>query len=230
MPLEAAVTLPNNFVTAWHLLGVDLGFDLPYPKPEGYVPRDAEAPILVWGGATSAGQYVIQILKYYGYQRVTATASRKHHEHLSQLGAHGLVDYNNADVVNKLRKILGNGPIRVIDCVGAGAGSIAPISQIVTEGSSVAILLPVVVRAASETEEPIYSMDVESAASWPGGVVVRGVRAHSYLEVDVSFIFPSPPVANLSISRTSSTSGICNPRSCQIYLDKGSSSQTDTRS
>jgi NADPH:quinone reductase-like Zn-dependent oxidoreductase len=55
--LQEAVTLPNNFVTVFHAVTADLGLELPdYPKPDDYVPKQAEAVILVWGGSSSVGQ------------------------------------------------------------------------------------------------------------------------------------------------------------------------------
>ena len=51
------------------------------------------------------------------------------------------------------------------------------------------VLLPVIVRDASDEQEPLYSFDVEREAVWEEGVEVRGVRTHSYL--DVSCVLPT---------------------------------------
>lgn len=183
IPLEEAVTLPNNFVTAWHSLVTYLDIELPYPKPEDYQPSNPNQAFLIWGGTTSVGQYTLQLLKYYGYKRVAATASKKHHEYLSKLGAAFIADYNDEDVVQQVKGYFGSSPIRVLDCVGSAGGSIKPVSKIATEpGSIVAILLPVIIKQATEEISPEYSMDVESAAAWGSGVTIRGVRAHHYLE------------------------------------------------
>jgi NADPH:quinone reductase-like Zn-dependent oxidoreductase len=178
------VTVPDNFVTAWHALTTDFGLQLPYPKPDAYTPPEAEAPFLIWGGATSAGQFAIQLLRFYGYKNIVAIASRKNHQGLRELGAHAVADYNDADVVEQLQKIISGAPsARIYDCVGSLSGSIAPIAKVAQAGSVVAVLLPVIVRDASETEAPEYAMDAQSVAPWKPGVVVRGVRTHSYLEV-----------------------------------------------
>jgi len=180
---EAAITLPNNFVTSWHSLVTYLDIELPYPKPEGYQPPNPDQAFLVWGGGTSVGQYVLQLLKYYGYKRVATTASKKHHEYLASLGATFTADYNNTDVVQQLKDYFVQDPVRVLDCVGSSGKSIEPVAKIVTEaGSIVAILLPVVVKQATEEDVPEYSMDVENAAAWSSGVLVHGVRAHHYLD------------------------------------------------
>jgi NADPH:quinone reductase-like Zn-dependent oxidoreductase len=64
--LQEAVTLPNNFVTVFHSLTTNLSIETPWPRPEGYVPENADRAILVWGGASSVGLYAVQILRYYG--------------------------------------------------------------------------------------------------------------------------------------------------------------------
>jgi NADPH:quinone reductase-like Zn-dependent oxidoreductase len=187
--LSEAVTLPNNFVTVFHALTTDLGIETPWPKPEGYVPESADQPILIWGGSSSVGQFALQILRYYGYTKVLATASRKHHEKLRSLGAKTVFDYNDRDVVASI--IHDGGEVRiplVLDCIGSKNGSIAPVSKIAKTGAKVAILLPVVLRDSSETEDPLYEMDVNAAAEWENGVDARGVRTHSYTDVSIVIV------------------------------------------
>lgn len=180
---EEAVTVPGNFITAWNSLVTYLDIELPYPKPEDYQPSNPSQAILIWGGTTSVGQYTLQILKHYGYKRVAVAASKKHHKYLVNLGATFTADYNDGDIIQQIKGYFGAGPIRALDCVGSVKGSIGPISQIATESSSVVgILVPVVVQQATEEAAPEYSMDVESAATWEGGVVVRGVLTFLYLD------------------------------------------------
>lgn len=71
---------------------------------------------------------------------------------------------------------------KILDCIASKEGSIKPISQIAKSGAKVAILLPVIVRDSSETEDPIYEMDVRKAAEWREGVETAGVRTHFYLD------------------------------------------------
>ena len=49
----------------------------------------------------------------------------------------------------------------------------------------VAVLLPVIVRNASDSEAPIYGMDVQEAAEWKEGDEARGVRTHFVLGVSI---------------------------------------------
>jgi NADPH:quinone reductase-like Zn-dependent oxidoreductase len=189
--LNEAVTLPNNFVTVFHSVTADLGMELPWPKPENYEARDAKEAILIWGGSSSVGQYALQILKYYGYSNLIATASPRHHEKLKKMGAKWTFDYNDPQIVSLIlntaasQDLIGSnaGVPLILDCIGSKDGSIKPISKIAKSGSKVAILLPVIVKDSTETEAPEYEMDVRKAADWNEGVDARGVRTHFHLEV-----------------------------------------------
>lgn len=188
--LPQAVTLPNNFVTVFHALTADLNIETPWPKPKDYVPKNADGPVLIWGGSSSVGQFAIQILRYYGYKNILAAASQKHHEKLLALGARQAFDYRDNDVTSKIIEGGGsNGILLFLDCIGSKNGSIAPIAKIANAGSKVAVLLPVIVRDSTETEDPEYEMDVKVAAEWKEGVEARGVRTHFYLDVsDAEFM------------------------------------------
>lgn len=62
LPLEAAATIPDNFVTAYYTLFDQLG--LPVPKTLGLAdkveekPEQADTPILIYGAGATSGQYV----------------------------------------------------------------------------------------------------------------------------------------------------------------------------
>jgi len=190
------VTLPNNFVTVFHALATDLDVRTPWPRPSGYTPPDAGSAILIWGGASSVGQYALQILRYYGYHNLLTTASKKHHSNLKSLGAMEVFDYNDSDVVEQIIRACSSGRSQptiplILDCIGSQPGSIQPLSKIAQKGAKVAVLLPVVVKDSTDSTMPEYSFDAEKAANFADGVEVRGVRTHSYLEV-------SPHIAEVS--------------------------------
>ncbi|EMG48636.1 hypothetical protein SBY92_003959 [Candida maltosa Xu316] len=65
--------------------------------------------ILIWGGATATGIIAIQIAKQIYQLNVITTASKKNHEFLKQLGADYVFDYNDPDVVDKIKK---TGPVK----------------------------------------------------------------------------------------------------------------------
>jgi hypothetical protein len=186
--MQQAVTLPNNFVTAWQASITDLGLRLPWPKPADYVPPEVDDWILIWGGSSSVGQYAIQILRYYGYKNILTTSSRAHHEKLMKYGAAQCFDYRQGDVTaNILSYVSGKssqGPAinYIMDAVGSGSGSVVPISRLAQAGSKVAIMLPVILRDAAVGVEPEYEMDVTKCASWASGVDARGVRTHFYVQ------------------------------------------------
>ena len=66
--------------------------------------------ILIWGGATATGVLAIQIAKdIYGLKVIT-TASPKHNELLKSLGADHVLNYNDKEVIEKIRAV-GEGKI-----------------------------------------------------------------------------------------------------------------------
>ena len=71
----------------------------------------------------------------------------------------------------------------ILDCIGSKFSSLAPISKIAKRGSTVAVLLPIIVKDSTDEEAPVYSMDAGTEAEWAEGVDVRGVRTHFYLDV-----------------------------------------------
>jgi NADPH:quinone reductase-like Zn-dependent oxidoreductase len=193
--MKDAVTVPNNFVTAWHTLTRELGFKLPWPKPEGYEPPAEEmgAYILIWGGGSSVGQFLLQILKAYGYRHVITTASKAHHEKLERYGAEKCFDYHDADVVDSIKSYLattsqcgenGKGELNyLIDSIGHLEGSVTPLSRLAPPGAIVPIMLPITLANCTATTPPNYSMDPASLdLTWAEGTRVSGVRTHFYLE------------------------------------------------
>ena len=186
---EAAVTLPNNFVTAYHTIVTDLQLPLPWPRPDDHQPEHADSPIVIWGCSSSVGQYAVQVLKYFGYRNLLTTASEKHHDLLKFFGATRCFDYRNPNVTKLILDSIPNtkdGKAKVpfiLDCIGSKDGSVAPVAQIAEKGTKVAILLPVIIRDATENgPAPEYTFDVQSSADWADEVEVVGVRTHFYAD------------------------------------------------
>ena len=187
--LAEAVTLPNNLVTVFHAVTTDLELALPWPVPASYQPPHADDPILIWGGASSVGQYALQVLKHWGYRNLLATASPRHHAALRELGATHVFDYRDSGAVEAIVGAASTGKTKtpavpfILDCIGSKDGSLAPITKIAQEGAKVAVLLPVIVVDATDDTTPVYALEAEKEASWAKGVTVRGVRTHFYLQV-----------------------------------------------
>lgn len=186
--MQDGVALGNNFVTAWHTITKELGFELPWPKPEGYVPPEKDDWILIWGGSSSVGQYAIQILHWYGYQHVLATASQAHHDKLKEYGAAQCFDYRSSDVTKAIPDFISlqSGGARkvkyILDCIGSKSGTLEPISKIAESGTVVAIMLPVIVVDSAEGVAPVYEMDVTKVVDWAPGAKPSGVRTHFYMD------------------------------------------------
>ncbi|KAI5963685.1 uncharacterized protein KGF55_002565 [Candida pseudojiufengensis] len=60
--------------------------------------------ILIWGGSTATGILAIQLAKLIYNLKIITTASPKNHEFLKNLGADYTFDYNDPEVVNKIRE------------------------------------------------------------------------------------------------------------------------------
>lgn len=185
LSLQAAATVPSNFVTAMHTATRDLGLELPWPVPAGWAPREEVrgAPILLWGAASSVGQYALQVFKFWGYRNVLAVAKRRHHDELHALGAAVCFDYTQEDAVEQILATEADIPY-IVDCIGSLEGTLRPLSKIAGKGSKVAVMLPVITTHASSTQVPEYEMDVSRVlvGQWKEGVEVRGVRTHFYTE------------------------------------------------
>ncbi|KAK1995413.1 zinc-binding dehydrogenase [Colletotrichum falcatum] len=183
LTMQEAVTVPDNLVTVFQAAAVDLGLPLPWPIPEGWAPPEADAPILLWGGAGSVGMYSTEVLRHWGYRNLVVVASGKHHEYLESLGATVCFDYRDEDVVERIQKHLGQNSVPyVIDCIGHLSGSLKPITRLAEKGTKVAVMLPVVIKDPTETEAPVYQMTEPAEGQWKDGVIVKGVRTHFYLK------------------------------------------------
>lgn len=185
--MQEIVTVGDNLTTAFHAISNDLGIELPWPKPST-PPAQADTPILIWGGASSVGQYAIQVLHYYGFKKIIATASKSNHEALEKLGAASVFDYRDSGVADDIKAWAAknnNADAKpsvpfVLDCRGSQKGSLVPISKIAEAGTKVAMLLPVIVRDSSEDAPPEYAQDIAAAAPWAEGVHTSGVIMQFY--------------------------------------------------
>lgn len=90
-------------------------------------------------------------------------------------------------VVKEILDVVGEKKVPfVLDCIGSVDGTLRLIRGVVGAGSRVAVMLPVIIRDATDEDEPVYEMDVGKCVDgWAEGVVVRGVRTHHYLSVSL---------------------------------------------
>ena len=100
-----------------------------------------ERTILIWGGASSVGQYAIQFAKLGGF-RVVTTASPKNFNLVKDLGADEVFDYGDENVVEKIRAYTSNALEIAIDTISEGKTPKQVTSAIGDKGGRVAIILP----------------------------------------------------------------------------------------
>ncbi|CCC06034.1 unnamed protein product [Sordaria macrospora k-hell] len=209
--MQEAVTVSTNLVTVLHTFTKDLELEMPQwfvdSSPSSSNAKkhtskgdkgDKKQWILVWGAASSVGQYALQVLKNWGYRNVIAVASKRHHQDLLTLGAAVCFDYAQEDVTDLIRSHVvaaaaassasSSSPDNdaaiplVLDCIGSLEGSLRPLTRLAEKGTKVAVMLPVINKHATEDEPPEYEMDATKVleGEWKDGVVLRGVRTHHY--------------------------------------------------
>ncbi|KAL0941961.1 zinc-binding oxidoreductase [Colletotrichum truncatum] len=152
--LKGASTIGLAFATAMQALYQRLSL----PEPSESKTGDW---FLVYGGATSVGNYAIQLAKLSGL-RVITTASPKNHEQLKSLGADVVLDYHG-DWVEEAKKITEGKLQRALDTISAN-GSTAKIAQALSqiEGDHVIILIP----AFPPAKEEIKAVNPHVKVEW----------------------------------------------------------------
>jgi NADPH:quinone reductase-like Zn-dependent oxidoreductase len=184
-----AATYPDNFVTAFWTLFSDKNLGLPIPDvlPATSTPPRANEPILIYGASTSAGIYMIQLLKIAGYRNIVAVASQRNHEYLKSLGATHTVDYRSADFTSELLKVTNGQKFNLaVDIIGARS-SLTALSKVVGSGAKFAVLIPVK-EGDSVTNHPDTKMTPE-IEPWVtdlfAGVDIRPVATFTCLSVSL---------------------------------------------
>ncbi|KAI9439437.1 hypothetical protein F5148DRAFT_1154143, partial [Russula earlei] len=133
---EEAAQLGIAALTGLQTLHQSLGLPSPF-DPKSGPPRD----ILIWGGASSVGQYAIQFAKLNGL-RVLTTASPKNFDLVKDLGADVVFDYRDENVVEKIRAATGNVLDIAIDTISEGRTTQQVPAAIGDKGGKVGIILP----------------------------------------------------------------------------------------
>lgn len=133
---QQAAVLPLPFATAVQAMVQRL--QLPEPSR----PATSPFPVLVNGGTSSVGKYAVQLGKLAGLY-VVATGSRRNHELLRSLGADAVVDYNDADWPEQVRKVTHDGLQHAFDCISEkGTPQAIGRAMSPTKGGHIVCLLP----------------------------------------------------------------------------------------
>ncbi|KAH7196358.1 chaperonin 10-like protein [Fusarium flagelliforme] len=113
-PAQAA-SVPLAANTAWLALFSDDSIAYKSDRPT------EKAPLLIWGGNTTVGYFAIQLAKLYNIEVIT-TCSPRNFEKVRQAGATHVFDYNDKDVIAKIKRALPN-LNNVFDTVGNDTSS-----------------------------------------------------------------------------------------------------------
>ena len=113
MSFADASDVPLGFTTAAHALFNSTTLALPGPRVE-FVSGSAGKRVFIWGGASSVGGNMIQLVRTAGLEVLT-TASEKNFEYVKGLGASVVFDYTSESVVEDVVSVLDDGDV---PCVG----------------------------------------------------------------------------------------------------------------
>ncbi|EYB23449.1 hypothetical protein FG05_11454 [Fusarium graminearum] len=94
-----ACAIPLAINTAYLALFSKVSLNLQKEAPSN------DCHILIWGGSSIVGYFAIQLARLHGYV-VTTTCSTQNIEYLKKAGATHVFDYNDPDVVAKIRSLL----------------------------------------------------------------------------------------------------------------------------
>ncbi|OJT14986.1 Protein TOXD [Trametes pubescens] len=150
---ESAATVTSALITSFLALynqeseQESLGY-----KPfwgEGGSPAYAGKPIFIIGGATSLGQYAIQLAKLSGFHPIITTASPRNTALLTSLGATHVVDRRlPADVIlEQLPGLAGGKPLEVVFDSVSDSNTQVLAYRAVPSGGQLVLVLPDVIPA-----------------------------------------------------------------------------------
>ncbi|KAJ7108868.1 chaperonin 10-like protein [Mycena crocata] len=182
IPLDAAATIPDNFITSFYTLFDQLALPVPKTFPVPTPPPDHATPILVYGAGSTAGQYALQLLHAAGYTNVVATASPKHHTFLRTLGAKAVFDYNSPSLaVDIASAVGGDGKVALaFDSITAD-GTMARIARVLSPRGAIALLLPIKEGDTVAVGEAAMHFEIpEGRNPFPPETKIAYVRTFSY--------------------------------------------------
>ncbi|PNP58374.1 hypothetical protein FNYG_15126 [Fusarium nygamai] len=172
LPPQAAAGLSVVGHTASSALFVSLGLPLPPSVVKGTPDEDAAVPkgtLVIWGGATGVGMAAIQLARAARVSSIIAIASTKRHEFLKTLGATQCFDYNDVDVVDKVKSALQatNGTIWALDAVGRPEQQ-ALLKSAISQHDKI-VLATVMIGGDPEYEVALSSRHFDIEFEFPGG-------------------------------------------------------------
>lgn len=167
---EDGATIGVGLVTAGVILYNSFEFEL------SENPQKLNGTILIWGGATVVGLYLIQLAKIYGL-KIIAIASTKHQEYIKNLGVDYLIDrhLSQDEILKKIDEIKEIETIEYgVDCVSKETSNI------------VLRILNHKLKYNTDSIKPKFSGIVGVPKDHPDGVDVKDVVIKRFHE-DVSY-------------------------------------------
>ncbi|EJD00001.1 dehydrogenase [Fomitiporia mediterranea MF3/22] len=109
--------------------------------PSPIHPAEEPIDILVWGGSSSVGQYVVQLAHLSGL-RVIATSSPRNFPLLQSLGADLVFSYADPEVPEQIRGATSGKLAHAVDCISEGETPSQVIQAMGDQGGVLTTLLP----------------------------------------------------------------------------------------
>ncbi|KAF5099327.1 hypothetical protein D0Z03_001050 [Geotrichum reessii] len=111
---EAAAAVPLASLTAGLALSHHFANKIEFHSDGSItttIPDADKKYIVIWGGATSVGQYAIQIAKAAGFKVITTSSPHNYEFLKSTLGADEVFDYHDASTVDKIKNLISGGKL-----------------------------------------------------------------------------------------------------------------------
>ncbi|EIM91260.1 GroES-like protein [Stereum hirsutum FP-91666 SS1] len=188
---DEAATIPLCFFTAalgyygTYDVAVDtmqfrgIGLDIPVGEGAG---KYKDEPILIPGGASSVGQFAIQLAKLSGFNPIITTCSKSNESYCLSAGATHVIDYKTVPYTSLASHITSNitsKPFKVIYDAVSTEDSQAASWSILSDteglgskagtGGKLVITLPPAKSIASELDEKQFAKNGSKSASWAYG-------------------------------------------------------------
>jgi NADPH:quinone reductase-like Zn-dependent oxidoreductase len=136
---EDAAGLGTACISACQCLYQEL--NLPLPSFDSTPAKSCDQWVLVWSGASSVGQYAIQLAKFSGL-KVICTAAPANHEFVKSLGADVVFDHSDSWTARQIFTLTGGTLAKAVDCWSQGMSPNQICMSLGQQGGQIATLLP----------------------------------------------------------------------------------------
>lgn len=149
--------------------------------------------ILIWSGATSTGQYMIQLAKLAGL-RIISTSSPQNFDRLKSLGAELVFDYSDSFTYKHILEVTQRKLMLAVDCHSAGTSLMQVSKSFGKDGGKRAVLLPVENRNSNVTTEFILAYSIFGKVSSNYQYSFSNLELTSFAqEISFPFVFEQHP-------------------------------------